>query len=246
MWAALRGNKLASSILKSIHVKNVARWFSFIEATTPWIASATSELNSTARQKRVAASAAEGSYDVGLQPVVGGRITRFPPEPSSYLHIGDVKATLLNDYFAHGDFQGTLICRFDDTNPSKEKQEFEDVITQDLAFLGIYPDKITHSSDYFHLMYGLALRILGSGKAYTDCTNQETMNEERKQGFASAWQDASVADNLLHFKEMESRSGVGAKWCIRAKISIDNTNKALRDPVIYRCNTQPHHQTGNT
>src|SRR6266516_5245964 len=94
-------------------------------------------------------------------------------------------------------------------------------------------------------MYEFCLALLKHGKAYADNTDKETMNDERMNGIKSKCRDASVQDNLIHFEEM--KAGSGSRWCIRAKISVDDNNKALRDPVIYRCNVeQPHHRTGTT
>lgn len=152
---------------------------------------------------------------------------------------------MLNDYFAHEKYKGTLICRFDDTNPSKEKEEFQDAIVEDLALMGIKPDKTSYSSDYFEDMYQLCIKLLKEGKAYADDTEQEAMRDERMHGRPSQRRDASVEENLAHFEEMKAGSEEGVRWCIRAKISVDNPNKAMRDPVIYRCNPQPHHRTGS-
>ena len=155
-----------------------------------------------------------------------------------------MKAALLNDYFAHEKYQGTLICRFDDTNPSKEKEEFQDAIVEDLAMMGIRPDKTSYSSDYFQEMYDYCVTILKDGKAYADDTDQMTMREERMDGIASKRRDTSIGENLSRLEEMRQGSEEGVKWCIRAKMSVDNPNKAMRDPVIYRCNPTKHHRTG--
>ena len=185
------------------------------------------------------------SYNIGLKDVDKGVVTRFPPEPSGYLHIGHAKAALLNDYFAHEQYKGTLICRFDDTNPSKEKEEFQDAIVEDLALMGIKSDKTTYTSDYFRELDDYCIRIIKDGNAYADDTDQETMRAERMDGIASKRRDASVEDNLKRFTEMKSGTGEGQRWCIRAKMSVDNPNKAMRDPVIYRCNPIAHHRTGD-
>ena len=163
-----------------------------------------------------------------------------------YLHIGHAKAALLNDYFAHEKYKGTLILRFDDTNPSKEKEEFQDAIVEDLALMGIIPDKTSYSSDYFQEMYDYCVKMMKDGKAYADDTDQTTMRGERMNGVASKCRTASVKDNLAHFEEMMHGTKEGLSWCIRAKISVDDPNKAMRDPVIYRCNPTPHHRTGDT
>ncbi|KAB8203330.1 hypothetical protein BDV34DRAFT_214701 [Aspergillus parasiticus] len=137
-------------------------------------------------------------------------------------------AALLNSYFAHeyGNNKGTLICHFDDTSPSKESEEFRESILHDLSLLGIMPDRITYSSDYVQDMYEVCIGLIKSGKAYADNTVKEILKDQRMKGIASAC------------------SQEGLQWCIRAKISVDDTNKALRDPVIYRCNHEPHHRTG--
>lgn len=162
-----------------------------------------------------------------------------------YLHIGHAKAALLNDYFAHEMYNGTLLCRFDDTNPSKEKEEFQHAIVQDLALMGIYPDRTSHTSDYFQQLYDACVTLIKAGKAFADNTEQHIMAEERRSKQASKCRDNSVDDNLQHFEEMKSGSAEGVKWCIRAKIQFDSNNGALRDPVIYRCNPETHHRTGD-
>ncbi|KAL9609511.1 MAG: hypothetical protein Q9167_005729 [Letrouitia subvulpina] len=244
VWGSLKGNKVAVAAMKKGYI-NIKRWFEFIEATIPWISAAVVELNAIAQQKKAVASAG-ASYDIGLSHVEGGVVTRFPPEPSGYLHIGHAKAALLNDYFAHQKSDGTLICRFDDTNPTKESQEFQDSILTDLALMDIRPDRISYSSDYFEQMHDLCQRLIEEGKAYADDTDRETMQAERREGIASKCREVSVSDNLARFSEMRKGSEEGLRWCIRAKISVDDLNKALRDPVIYRCNPQPHHRTGTT
>jgi glutamyl-tRNA synthetase len=119
-------------------------------------------------KRRAAASAAGASYEIDLPNIEGPIVTRFPPESSGYLHIGHAKAALLNDYFAHKNAGGMLLCRFDNTNPSKESIEFEDSILHDLKLVGVVPEKTTHSSDYFQQMYELALKLIKGGKAFVD------------------------------------------------------------------------------
>jgi glutamyl-tRNA synthetase len=165
---------------------------------------------------------------------------------SGYLHIGHAKAALLNDYFAHELYKGTMLLRFDDTNPSKEKVEFQDAIVEDLALMGIKPDKTSFTSDYFELLYEYCIRMIKEGHAYADDTEQLKMRDERFKGIASARRNRSIEENLAIFQEMKAGSEIGLKNCIRAKMSVDNPNKAMRDPVIYRCNPLPHHRTGST
>ena len=112
--------------------------------------------------------------------------------------------------------------------------------------MGIVPNQTSYSSDYFEEMYQYCVKMLKDGKAYADDTEQETMRAERMDGIASKRRDATVEANLAAFEEMKAGSDEGIRWCIRAKISVDNPNKAMRDPVIYRCNPSPHHRTGTT
>lgn len=222
---------------------HLLRWMSHIESlesTQAALASLTTAKANKARSNKTAAG-----FALGLQNAKEGQVvTRFPPEPSGYLHIGHAKAAMLNQYFAKM-YNGKMIIRFDDTNPTKERAEFEETILQDLELLNIRGDKISHTSDYFDQIYELAIQIIKSGKAYADDTEQAQMREERGQGIASAHRDDSVEDNLRHFEEMKTGSPEGVRWCVRAKISVDSQNKALRDPVIYRCNLIPHHRTGD-
>ena len=160
------------------------------------------------------------------------------------LHIGHAKAAMLNQYFAEH-YKGKLIIRFDDTNPTKEKQEYQDSILKDLELLGIKGDVITYTSDHFDRLYAQAIELINMGKAYCDDTVQEQMRHERMNGIASPRRDRSIEENLRIFAEMAKASEEGVKNCLRAKMSVDNPNKAMRDPVIYRCNPAIHHRTGD-
>lgn len=169
-----------------------------------------------------------------------------------YLHIGHAKAALLNDYFANEAFNGKLIVRFDDTNPSKEKQEYEDSIVEDVKLLGIKIDRITHTSDYFQELYDTAEKMIRAGKAYADDTDPEIQKKDRMNRLPSARRDRPAEESLAIFKEMKEGTELGRKHCIRARIAFDSSNGSLRDPVIYRFpNFQdkepaPHHRTGWT
>ncbi|KAJ3152405.1 hypothetical protein HDU86_005583 [Geranomyces michiganensis] len=187
----------------------------------------------------------QGSFDIGLKDAADGQVvTRFPPEPSGYLHIGHAKAALLNDYFARK-YNGKLIVRFDDTNPSKEKSEYEESIKEDLLLLGIKADEITYTSDSFDRIYELALQIIKDGKAYVDDTDLLTMRKERFEGIESKCRNQSVEENLRRFEEMKNGTEFGLTCCLRAKIDMKDKNKAMRDPALYRCNiSAPHHRTG--
>ncbi|KAL4894545.1 tRNA synthetases class I, catalytic domain-containing protein [Aspergillus ambiguus] len=250
LWGAIRGNRVAVSTARKGTLVNLTRWFAFLESLCPWATAALETLNATAKEKKEKKgkeskeSTGKANYNIDLRNTENGVVTRFPPEPSGYLHIGHAKAALLNDFFAHEKYNGTLLVRFDDTNPTKENQEFQDAIVEDLELMGIKPDRTSFTSDYFDQLYEYGCRILREGKAYADDTPQETMAHQRMHGEPSKNRDNSVEENLAHFEEMKKGTEEGLRWCIRAKISVDNPNKAMRDPVIYRCNPTPHHRTG--
>ncbi|KAI7163843.1 hypothetical protein KC349_g1131 [Hortaea werneckii] len=164
IWGAIRGNKAARPILRKSTV-NVALWYDNVENSTPWLETCLEEFNRHSSNQKMAASSSGASYDIDLHIANGPVVTRFPPEPSGYLHIGHAKAALLNEHFAHAQPGGKLICRFDDTNPSKESQEFQDSILFDLKLMGVVPDVISYSSDYFQVMYELVLKLIRAGKA---------------------------------------------------------------------------------
>lgn len=183
------------------------------------------------------------SYLEGALP--GCVTTRFPPEPSGYLHIGHAKAVLLNNYYARR-YNGRLIVRFDDTNPSKEKDEYQTSIIEDLGKIGVKPDVITFTSDYFETIKQYALWMIENGLAFMDDTPQEQMQKERMDRQASKHRDQTPAEALEYFKLMCSGKEEGKVWCLRAKIDMNSDNGCMRDPVLYRQNTTPHHRSGTT
>lgn len=243
LWGALRGNRVGVAAIKKGSLVNLTRWFRFLEELCPWATAALEAMNAAAKEKKAKTSQG-ANYDIALLNTEKGVVTRFPPEPSGYLHIGHAKAALLNDYFAHEKYTGTLLVRFDDTNPSNEKQEFQDAIIEDLALMGIKPDKMSYTSDYFDELYEYGLQIIREGNAYADDTDKDTMGAQRMNGEPSKRRDATVEENLAQFDEMKKGTPEGTRWCIRAKMSVDSPNKAMRDPVIYRCNPAAHHRSG--
>ncbi|KAG2184829.1 hypothetical protein INT43_000742 [Umbelopsis isabellina] len=245
IWGSLKGSPIFSKIYKSKKESlgdYLPRWYEHI-SSLPITHDASNLLQKS--QETKAKSSDQGKLEIGLENADMGKVvTRFPPEPSGYLHIGHAKAALLNQYFAE-QYKGKLILRFDDTNPSKEKVEFEESIKEDLALIG-FPSKIvTHTSDYFDQLYEYAIQIIKSGKAYVDDTDQATMRDQRMNGVPSKSRDLTVEENLKRFEEMKNATEFGMKCCLRAKISVDDLNKAMRDPVIYRVNVTPHHFTGD-
>uniref|UniRef100_A0A0D9Y6L7 glutamate--tRNA ligase n=1 Tax=Oryza glumipatula TaxID=40148 RepID=A0A0D9Y6L7_9ORYZ len=175
---------------------------------------------------------------------VGEVCVRFAPEPSGYLHIGHAKAGLLNKYFAER-YKGRLIVRFDDTNPSKESNEFVENVLKDVETLGIKYDIVTYTSDYFPQLMEMAENLIKQGKAYVDDTPKEQMRSERMDGVESKCRNNSVEDNLSLWKEMINGTERGMQCCVRGKLDMQDPNKSLRDPVYYRCNTDPHHRVGS-
>lgn len=244
IWGAIRSSSPLLGIIKKQAHTHLARWYAHLDALPAFSSAVTAMADAKSnmfKQKKTAAG-----FDLFLKGAKQGEVvTRFPPEPSGYLHVGHAKAAILNQYFAQ-EYKGKLIVRFDDTNPSKEKQEFEDSIVEDLALLGITPDAVSHTSDFFETLKELAVRLIKEGNAYCDDTLQEEMRAQRMDGLPSKRRDASVEENLARFEEMERGTPEGCKWCLRAKMSVDNPNKAMRDPVIYRCNVDtPHARTGS-
>ena len=223
------------------------RWYGYIHSL-PQVQQALTKFSAALAPSREESAAKtsdqQGSFDVGLADATEGNVvTRFPPEASGYLHIGHAKAALLNKYFAEH-YKGKLIIRFDDTNPTKEKLEYEESILEDLKTLNIKGDMLTWTSDHFDKTYQYALQMIKEGNAYVDDTPVDEMRHQRMHGLQSKNRDLSVEENLQRFEEMKNATEFGQTCCLRAKISVDAKNKALRDPVLYRCNLLPHNRTG--
>lgn len=180
----------------------------------------------------------------------GGRVhTRFPPEPNGYLHIGHAKSICLN-YGIARDFNGKFNLRFDDTNPTKEEQEYVDSIIEDVKWLGAdFEDRIFYASDYFDQMYEYALRLIKKGKAYVDDLDPDTMKDYRgtvnEPGRESPFRNRSVEENLELFERMRKGEFKEGEKVLRAKIDMSSPNMLLRDPVMYRILHASHHRTGD-
>jgi glutaminyl-tRNA synthetase len=180
----------------------------------------------------------------------GGRVhTRFPPEPNGYLHIGHAKSICLNFGVAAG-YGGKCNLRFDDTNPTKEEQEFVDSIMGDIRWLGWdWEDRLFFASDYFDQLYQWALQLIRVGKAYVDHLTAEQIREYRgtptSPGTDSPYRNRPIEENLAWFERMRSGELADGTCVLRAKIDMASPNINLRDPVLYRILHATHHRTGD-
>ncbi len=175
-------------------------------------------------------------------------VTRFPPEPNGYLHIGHAKSICLNFGVAQ-EFGGRCHLRFDDTNPAKEEQEYIDAIERDVRWLGFdWGKHLYHASDYFEQLYGWAEDLIRGGKAYVDDQTHEQIRVNRgtltEPGTNSPFRDRAVEENLDLFRRMHAGEFENGKRVLRAKIDMASGNINLRDPVLYRILHAPHPRTG--
>ncbi|MCQ2506141.1 MAG: glutamine--tRNA ligase/YqeY domain fusion protein [Lachnospiraceae bacterium] len=176
-------------------------------------------------------------------------MTRFPPEPNGYLHIGHAKSILLN-YGLAKKYGGKFNLRFDDTNPMKEKTEFVQSITEDVKWLGAdFEDRLFFASNYFDKMYEGAIKLIKKGKAYVCDLTPDEIREYRgtltEPGKNSPYRDRSVEENLKLFEEMKNGVYADGEKVLRAKIDMASPNINMRDPIIYRIARMTHHNTGD-
>ncbi len=193
-------------------------------------------------RREVSADTKNGRY--------GGRVvTRFPPEPNGYLHIGHASSICLNFGIA-GEFGGTCHLRFDDTNPAKEDEEYAEAIKADVKWLGFdWGEHLYYASDYFQKLYEFAIKLIESGDAYVCDLSQEQIREYRgtltEPGRPSPYRDRSVEENLDLFRRMRAGEFEEGSRVLRAKIDMASGNINMRDPVLYRIVDAPHHRTGD-
>ena len=176
-------------------------------------------------------------------------VTRFPPEPNGYLHIGHAKSILLN-YGLAKEFGGTFHMRFDDTNPTKERTEFVDSIKEDIAWLGAdWGEHLYFASDYFERMYEAAVTLIKKGKAYVSDLNADEIREYRgtleEPGKKDPYSDRTIEENLKLFEEMKDGKYEDGTKVLRAKIDMASPNINMRDPILYRVAHLTHHNTGD-
>lgn len=174
--------------------------------------------------------------------------TRLPPEPNGYLHIGHVKAFMI-DYLVAKENGGELILRFDDTNPTKEETEFVEAIEEDARWLGIEWAKVTFASDYFDLLYEWAQKLVLAGKAYVDDQTPDEVSKNRgtltEPGKNSPFRDRDVEENLDLLERMKNGEFPNGSRILRAKIDMAHPNINMRDPAMYRILHEHHHRTGD-
>ena len=178
----------------------------------------------------------------------GGRIqTRFPPEPNGYLHIGHAKAICM-DFGAAEKYKGICNLRFDDTNPSKENNEYVDNILNDIKWLGFKWENIYYASDYFEKLWDFAEWLINQGLAYIDEQSAEEIAKQKgtptTPGVNSPYRDRPIEESLTLFRAMNTPEAVEGSMVLRAKLDMANSNMHFRDPIIYRIIHTPHHRTG--
>ena len=177
-------------------------------------------------------------------------VTRFPPEPNGYLHIGHAKSILLNSGLAE-EYNGTFHLRFDDTNPMKEKTEFVDSIMEDVKWIcgDLDPAQVYYASDYFDQMYECAVKLIKKGKAYVCDLTADEIREYRgtltEPGKDSPYRERSIEENLDLFERMKNDEFQDGEKVLRAKIDMASPNINMRDPIIYRVAHMNHHNTGD-
>ncbi|MCI7433972.1 MAG: glutamate--tRNA ligase family protein, partial [Prevotella sp.] len=176
----------------------------------------------------------------------GGRLqTRFPPEPNGYLHIGHAKAICM-DFGAAEKYNGVCNLRFDDTNPSKENNEYVENILHDISWLGFKWGNIYYASDYFQKLWDFAVWMINKGMAYVDEQTSEQIAEQKgtptTAGTPSPYRDRPVEESLRLFEAMNTPEAVEGSMVLRAKLDMANPNMHFRDPIIYRVVKHPHHR----
>ncbi|MDD2636456.1 MAG: glutamate--tRNA ligase family protein, partial [Bacteroidales bacterium] len=175
-------------------------------------------------------------------------LTRFPPEPNGYLHIGHAKSICLN-FGLKKTFDGKTNLRFDDTNPSKEETEYVDSIIEDIKWLGFEYDNLFYASDYFDQLYDWAVMLIKDGKAYIDEQAPKQISEQRTnpttKGIESPYRNRPIEESLNLFQEMKDGKHEDGSMVLRAKVDMNSPNMHMRDPIMYRIMRKHHHRTGD-
>ncbi|ORX39158.1 putative glutamate-tRNA ligase [Kockovaella imperatae] len=245
IWGTIKSNNPALGAIRKPGRPHLLRWYNHVNALP--IPKQVHQMHEEARKemekgKRVKRTE---SVEVVLPNAVPGKVVvRFAPEPSGFLHIGHLKAAILNRFLAD-QYQGKFILRFDDTNPMKEEGAFEEAIQEDLKMIDITYDTIVHTSDHFDKITAYTEQLIKQGDMFMDDTDGETVKEQRRAVIPSKNRDASIEDNLARFRELLKGSEEGRKWSGRAKIDYQHKNGSMRDPVVFRYVEAPHHITGD-
>ncbi|KAG8184855.1 hypothetical protein JTE90_016200 [Oedothorax gibbosus] len=246
VWSMLYASK---QVQANSLPQNVKRWFNFLSNQPAFTAASTMfpqekavEVDSAPKEK--VKSEDKGKFVDLPGAEIGKVVVRFPPEASGFLHIGHAKAALLNAHYQVS-FKGKLIMRFDDTNPEKEKEDFEKVILEDVSTLQIKPDIFTYTSDHFDFILQKVEELLKSGAAYVDDTDPETMKNEREQRQESKNRNNDLKKSWSMWEEMKKGTDYGKTCCVRAKIDMNSDNGCMRDPTLYRCKAMHHPRTGD-
>jgi glutaminyl-tRNA synthetase len=179
----------------------------------------------------------------------GAVVTRFPPEPNGFLHIGHAKSICLN-FGVAAEYGGRTFLRFDDTNPGKESEEYVAAIKRDVRWLGFdWEDRLTHASDYFERLYEAAEQLIEKGVAYVDSLTADEIREYRgtltEPGRDSPYRNRAVSENLDLFRRMRAGEFADGEHVLRAKIDMGSPNINMRDPTLYRIRHLPHQHTGD-
>ena len=256
VWGVLRANAVMGSVIKNAVYSNISRWYSFIALDSKFdVADKTTKSINELRKNLKAAKGEKkeghkANFAIDLPNAQMGKVvTRFPPEPSGYLHIGHAKSICLN--FGIGkQYNGLTNLRFDDTNPVKEDVEYVNSIMEDVKWLGFdWNEQPRYASDYFDQMYEYAKKLITLGKAYVDDQTADEIKQNRGDfstpGVNSPYRERSVEENLALFEEMKAGKYKDGEKVLRAKIDMAHPNIVMRDPVIYRIVNTEHHNTGN-
>jgi glutamyl/glutaminyl-tRNA synthetase len=266
-WCTLRVWRALSALTDdavSTHFAYVKRWLQFLNRSPAFVPvgeriDAKFVVAAKGNDKGAKAGAASSSSSSGgaqleklkarvklieLEGAEEGKlVTRFPPEPSGFMHLGHCKAALLNYTYAL-QYKGSMILRFDDTNPAKANASYEAAIIRDVARLGIKPSKVTHTSDLLDVIAEHGRRLIEQGHLYVDKSTQAEMKAQRDARQPSPYRDASVEQNLALFGEMQAGSADGLQCVVRAKMEPASDVGCLRDPAMFRCCTEPHYRVG--
>ena len=247
IWAFLYQNTSETTGVDYNKYPHLKRWFDFCsiqEGAKVAISKIPTKKEET--KEGTIKLGSKGSYDkILLENAEMGKVkVRFPPEPSGFLHMGHFKAVLLNNYYKNH-YNGKFLLRFDDTNPSNEKEEYVEAILEDLKSLGIEYDEMSRTSQFFDLILEKAVILIKQGDAYVDDSPQEVMSDQRMKCIDSVHRNNSVEKNLEMWEEMIKGSEFGMKCVLRSKIDMKHKIAALRDPSLARCMNASHPITGD-